>query len=796
MSLLWVIAAAAWAALLGIGLPAVPALGPMLEVRKGVWEHQRQKLQSQDLLGLAAPVTVTIDKYGVPHFFAQSERDLYLAQGFVTASQRLFQLDASTRQTDGLLTEMFGSAALPYDEFFLKFGMRESAKNTLAQYTHNPRTATMLEAYSDGVNAYTDRLSDLPPEYKVLGLKPRRFTPMNIVHMGRALTYSLAARSFDPHLTQNLKKLGAAGVLDLFPEFVPSKYEDFVLPDRPNTPHAPETPEQFEFVSGLQKIPMYPLPNPGRGSNNWAVAPSKSTTGTSLLANDTHLNITLPNIWYEVQLHCPEFNVYGVALAAIPGIINGLNKDIAWGPTNGTTDVLDFYEIEFENDTSLKYKVKDHWEEAVLTQETVPLKPFGSARVDVVRTHLGYLLHREGKLGLVADWAGHKSLDELQAIRAQYVARNVDECMNNFAGWSVPIQNWVCVDRKNIGWKHAGFVPKREVGEGRFIMDGRARSEGMNKAIGVVPQSKNPAQGFLESANQKIVPPGYPEYLGWDYEPPWRGMNIRRHLTSKPKLSPEDLMAMQNDSFDMQAATLLPLMLPRLNSNGLAERDAQLVENLKKWDFKILASRSEATVYKSWLKALKEELFDDDVAQLEKTLYPKDARVAWLLERVASDPHDSDAKWVDNKNTEYVEQLNDVVTAAFHKAVTNLAHDYGDDPAKWIWRDFNRAAMSHIGHLPGFGGEVLDMDGSTETIRGQGAHHGAVFKIVVETGDWPRAWIQVPGGNDGDPFNPEYTRYVNEWAKGEMRPVEYYKNLDEAKAAAVQVIELRPEVKK
>lgn len=171
---------------------------------------------------------------------------------------------------------------------------------------------------------------------------------------------------------------------------------------------APEKLEDFKFNTQLKNIPAFPLANPSNGSNNWAVAPSKSKTGHSLFANDTHLGYSLPNIWYENQLSVPDFNVYGVALVAVPGIVNGFNRNIAWGPTNGTTPVLDWFEVEFEDETSLRYLHKGQWQTPVVREEIIKRSDAPAEKVQVVETLLGQLVHREGKLGLVANWMGHR----------------------------------------------------------------------------------------------------------------------------------------------------------------------------------------------------------------------------------------------------------------------------------------------------------------------------------------------------------------------------------------------------
>lgn len=794
---MWPALAIVWFLVLALGVGPLPALGPMFEVRGGIWQHTNVKLNDQSLSGLKKPVTVTYDAAGVPHFFAESEADLYLAQGFVTASQRLFQLDVSTRQVAGKLTEMFGAKAAPYDEFFVKFGMRAYARETLAKYTADPRGKAALEAYSAGVNAYVDQLDELPPEYKVLNVKPAHFTPENVIYMSKALSWGLSGRAFDTHLTEYAQKIGVEKVLRLFPRFLPAKFEDFVIPPRSQAEISPEKAGDFPFVSALKDIPKFPLPNPGRGSNNWVVSAAKSTTGTSLLANDTHLNITLPSTWFETQLVTPEFNVYGVSLVAIPGIILGFNKDLAWGTTNGTTDALDFFEVEFEDETSLKYKTKAGLKTAEVRQEKIPGKLWGASAVEVVKTVFGFVVHREGKLGLAADWAGGRVNNELRAVREQFTTKTAEDCLKNFDEWYSPIQNFVCADTKNIGLVHAGWIPHRMPGEGRFIMDSRGMDRGLSEETLPPPRLVNPREGFIESANQKVVGPGYPGYFGWDFEPPFRGMMIRRTLSSRAKHSPENLIELQKENLDLHAEMVTPLLLRHLDRTKLSEKQKNVADLLTKWDFRARANEIETSVFKTWWTKFKERLFDDELGRNRDgdplRLYPKHARVAWMIERLEASPDDGDALWIDDPRTPEKESLEDIATQAFLSAWDDLVGNLGTNPADWQWKKRIKVAFGHIGRIPGFGSKEIDFDGTIEGVRGQSANHGAVYKLVVATGAWPQAWIQVPGGNEGDPFSPDYGRFLGEWALGEMREAEFYRDRDEAVKGAVRVLTLSPE---
>lgn len=760
MRIVWIVLAGLWFAFLSFGVGPIPAPMRLLDLSRGLWAQRPQYLESGVLPGLGAPVDVAWDKDGVPHFFAANEADLYRAQGYVMASQRLFQLDVVTRQAAGRLSEWVGDKTMKYDRFNVRLGMRESAEKTLAEFMKDDKARVMITSFTEGINAYIDHMKILPPEYVLLGRKPEKFDPLQVVYMDKSLTFHLSGRSFALELSRLQQKLGSATVLDLFPETLPPEYEDYIVPDDPKLPlRAREDRSMNFFVTSLKEIPEFPLANPSNGSNNWAVGPKKSATGHSILANDTHLGYTLPNIWYENQLVTPEFNVYGVALVAVPGIVNGFNGRVAWGPTNGTTTVLDFFEIEFENETSNRYKYRGEWLEPTVRVEEIGRADGAPERVDVITTRLGQVLHREGKLGLVANWMGHRSQQEIGALRGLFTARDEAECRASFRRWAVPIQNFICADGERISLRHTGRVPKRQIGEGRFVMNGAEARDTLSEEVPEAfhPQLLNPP--YVLSANQKIVGPRYPYYLGWDFEEPYRGMMIRRRLTAVDKLTPDDMIHIQNDAYDLKAATILPLLLKAVRDT---DANHAALERLRAWNFTAEAAGDEAALFHAWYKEFVDSVFDKP--------RPKSMRVAWMLKRLTDDPGDSDRVYLGGR------ALGDVVTDALAKVRAGS------------WNLYNDTHFAHVARLPGFGSQRLPMDGSGTSIRGNHGVHGPTFKAVYALGPEPRVWMQVPGGNDGNPFSPRFERFVDDWVAGKMREVEIYKDVEDARARGARIV--------
>lgn len=790
---LWLFAAAAWIALLSVAVGPLPPLGPLFDVHSGVWNHQDFAWVDRGIPGLKAPVKIAIDSNSVPHFFAENEEDLYLAQGYVMAAQRLFQMDLSSRSTSGHLAELVGEKGLEMDRFFVRFGMRQSILKTVNEYMAVPQTANMINAFVAGVNAYIQGLSDIPVEYKLLRKRPEFFDASRVISMARALTYNLSGYSDELALTHIRQQIGVEKVLDLFPEFYPSHYADYVLPGSWGKERTPEKVSDFIFETAIRDFPAIPRPSRGNGSNNWVVGPKKSVTGHSILANDTHLGYSLPNIWFENQLTCPEFNVYGVSLVDVPGIINGFTAQTAWGPTNGTTDALDYYQVTFADDSSLKYKDGEQELEAQVFNETIIDNHGGEEILPVTWTKWGPLLHREGKNGLVANWTGYQTANELLALRQLYDSKSVTECLAAFRLWNVPIQNFVCADQDHIGILHAGLVPKRAVGEGRFIQAAGSSRWSLTKGVDKPLTRVDPDAGYLLSANQRIVNSTYDNYMGEHYEEYFRGMRIREFLEGKAKLSSEDLMALQNDDLDQQGRMALPKMLKAVSQEQLSPEQKLWLSRLSHWDYRNQARSVEPSLFRAWFKQLKREVFADEYALAERPNFlPDDMRMIWALDRVTANAEDSDAQWIDDKQTPTKEDLSQIVTRAFIAAWKTLEHDFGAKPAEWTWMRFNKAQIPHIARLPGFGSEILEMNGAGENVRGNKGWHGPVYKFVIELGPEPRGWMQVPGGNEGDPFNPGYGKNVNEWARGDMRQVQFYKNWDDAVKRSVKQIRFTP----
>ncbi|MFT7452840.1 MAG: penicillin amidase, partial [Patescibacteria group bacterium] len=418
--------------------PSIPPLGNLLNPFTGFWQNGEQTKypsESYDLAGLNEPVKITLDDRLVPHIFAQNEKDAYFAQGYITAQHRLFQMDLASRKAAGRLSEIFGDVTLSTDKDQRRLGMVYAATNTLKVWKESPAAFAKLEAYTAGVNAYINKLKpkDYPVEFKLLDYSPETWTPLKTSLMLKNMAQTLCIRNMDLEATNTLAHFGQ---------------ETFDLLYSDNNPkESPVIPAEIKwnFKQQLQDsiinstLSQLPLPRregtqmpDGIGSNNWAVAGSKTNTKGPILCNDPHLPLTLPSVWYEVQLHSPGLNVYGVSLPGVPGVMIGFNKDIAWGMTNVAHDVLDWYTINWAEAKKESYFYDGKLMAVDKVVERYEIKGQGVVYDTVKYTVWGPVVYESkghAKQDLAMRWMAHfePEASEIEVINNLNKAKNYDD---------------------------------------------------------------------------------------------------------------------------------------------------------------------------------------------------------------------------------------------------------------------------------------------------------------------------------------------------------------------------------
>ncbi|HKL18894.1 MAG TPA: penicillin acylase family protein [Halalkalibaculum sp.] len=773
---------------LSISIGPAPPLGPFLNPNTGFWANavtgdSKSQTISLDSGELRDSVRVYFDEYQIPHIFAQNDHDLYFAQGYVTARDRLWQMEFQTYAAAGRLSEFLGRRTVPYDRYQRRIGMGFAAEQALKGINKNENTREAVEAYAAGVNAWIKQLGpeDYPLEYKIMNFEPGKWTPLRSALLFKNMTYTLAGRNSDLRMSNTRAYLGdsfISEVMDLDPSWndptipsgTPWNFEPLEV-QKPNSNFQPSTAQDLQPFQ----------PDPMNGSNNWAVSGSKTKSGYPILANDPHLNMTLPSIWYTLQLHSPSVNAMGVSLPGAPSVIIGFNEDIAWGTTNVGADVWDWYEIEFRDSTLAEYRYDGEWRDTEKRIEEIKVKGSETITDTVFYTHHGPVVQdfsgesmRSGIPKLHAmRWIAYEESNEVNYFLKINRAENYEDYRNALRDFKSPAQNWVFADQKDIALTVTGQYPLKWENQGRFISDG---SDPLYDWQGWVPfeqipSVKNPGRGFVSSANQDPTAPDYPYYLDDDFAPFERGKRINERLGAMNEITREDMQKLQLDNYSYHAAKVLPMMLETLDTDTLSGTGKESVRLLAEWNYHNDSSEIAPSIFKYWWDALYREIWSDEYNSVEAGMsWPERDQVAYL---VLNRP---ELSWYDNMHTDEKETLEMLINRAFYRAMNNLKEEYGTMSDNWQWGNVSDTDIGHLAQLPGFGKEDLFTGGGAESVNAIRGSHGPSWRMVVELGPEIKAYGLYPGGQSGNPGSPFYDNMIDDWNAGELYPLWFIKN--------------------
>ena len=734
---------------------------------------------------LTGTVTVRWDVNRIPHIFAENDHDLYFVQGYIMAFDRLWQLDFQTRATAGRMSEILGDKALEYDRFQRRIGLPYGARRTVAALQKDPATRVMVEAYVDGINAYIDRLpkDQFPIEYKILDYTPENFSVEKVALLLKNMAWTLTGRSSDLPLTRLWNLYGKATVDELFPVmpyFVDPILSEPVIPQSPLTVEAP--PDLYQSTAGEAKLPF--VPDERNGSNNWAVSGSRTQSGNAILANDPHLALTLPAIWYIMHLVSPGRDVMGVTIPGTPGIISGFNTHIAWGVTNGNDDVMDWYDIIFKDRSQNEYWYSGKWNPTEKIVETIEIRGRPSFRDTITYTHHGPVVWdqvnqtRDFSIGNMRNptqqvatgralrWRGHDETEEIRALLALDVATNYDEFVNALTYFTCPGQNFVYADdQRNIAMWHSGIPPLRWEGQGRFISDGTDPAYDWKQFIPFdhMPHEKNPTRGFVSSANQNpTATPDYPYYLSDNYWMSWRGARINERLSELSRATIQDVIGVQQDNISIFARTVLPLMLTELSGQSLSGMETEMLRMLEQWNDALDHDSREATVFDHWLQTLEAMTWGDEFGEKGKNHnWPNRTQLAEMIE------YNPEARWFDNIHTDTPETFHDLCIKSYRSMIQSLIDNFGSDPDLWTWENTRGTDILHLAKIPGFARLKLPTSGGDGVPNATQKTFGPSWRYAVEMGSLITAFGIYPGGQSGFPGSRYYDNYIDRWVDGQ-----------------------------
>ena len=754
---------------------------------------------SLSLPGLKSEVTVERDNWGIPHIRATSVEDLAEAQGFVTAEDRLWQMDLLRRAARGQLSEVLGPATLKIDKDFRVLNFSRAAEVDL-QMT-SPEVRRVMEAYARGVNHFIEMRSNrLPIEFTLLNYKPTPWQASDSLvlacYMYRTLTdtrqeemrRAVVTAKVGPELAKDLFRADAS--MDHFvvgdPGYGKDRRAQTANPDEDDDSADPEDvlkanvrPEPSpagadapdvtsalagkvaEWLSESQRQIRQSL-----GSNNWVVAGEHTATGKPLLANDMHLELTLAPIWYEVHLTAPEWNVKGFSLPGAPMVVVGHNDRIAWGFTNNGADVLDLYIETFNAANPDEYLVNGEWKKADVYDEVIKVKGQPDEHLRLVVTRHGPVVKEEGDKGYAMRW----TVLEPGALCTFYnwlgKAQNWAEFRETMKGIWGPGQNVVYADVDgNIGYILGAHVPVRKKGHGEVPVPGDTDDYEWTGYIPFeeLPQAFNPESGLIITANARVVGPNYKPYITDHWEEPYRTARIYDLLHDKQDLRPEDMLRVQADTYSYPHVFIAEQLVAATNSAPPKdERARKLIQQAKDWNGiadanSPVVSFLDATMYRALHLILQPQLGDDtDLYQWRK--------VAFLQRILTERP----ARWLPSDYKSYDELL----AAAADQAVLRLQERTKDkDPDDWPWKKFNYLDMLHPIGREGLLKKLLSItdqpqSGTEYSPRAASRHHGPSERFVANLADWDRSIMVITGGESGQPGSEHYRDQFPYWFEG------------------------------
>ena len=740
--------------------------------------------------GLQRPVTVLRDRWGVAHIYAANQHDLFFAQGVVAAQDRLFQMELWKRAGQGRLAEILGPSALPRDVNARALRYRGDMQ---AEYeSYSPDTKAILSAFTDGINSYIASLTapggpGLPIEFQLAGFSPGIWHPEDCLNRMAAFSMTGNALSELEH-ARALVELGAEKAAKLF-DFDPA----VTLEPVPQLDLTGLSPELLKNLVGSDHRIEFRA-RPPEGSNNWTISGTLTASGKPLLANDPHRVIGLPSLRYMVHLVAPGWNVIGAGDPGLPGVALGHNERIAWGFTIFGLDQQDLYLEELNPAHELEYKTEKGWKEMEVRREMFLVKGAVAAEFDLKFTRHGPVLWEDGKRALALRWVGSEPgtagyLASLAIDRAQ----NWGQFEAAVARWRVPSENLVYADTAgNIGEHSTGLAPVRNwtgllpvLGNGNYDWAGFVPTSEL-------PHFFNPKEGFVATANHKMIPEHYPYKIGFEWAPPYRVTRIRSVIENAKrdhhKLSVADMESLQNDVTSLPA-----LELQELVRSSTLKADPALAVFLR-WDGRLTRESADAALYEVWLQQICVALEDRVAGKKDRRRGYGDLTPDAVLGILANPDKDL---FGENPLTGRDRMLADTLRSARRE----MAKLLGDDASQWLWGKLHTVHFRHALDQQAGAEDWLDLGplsrpGDEYTVNATGAEgdsweqaSGASYRQILDTSDWDHSVAVNTPGQSGQPGSPHYSDLISLWDAGGYFPLLYSRKAVEGETTNRLVLE-------
>lgn len=794
--------------LLGGGLGIVQPIGGIFDAGRTVDQPVTQTIR---LTGLTSQVDVIVDRWGIPHIYAESSYDAFMALGYMHAKERLFQMYIQNHLAAGRISEVIGSASryITSDMFYRTIGLSRSAQITLDSYVATQETdpdiayaLNVIDAECAGINTYIDSMTptDLPIEFKLLGVRPEHWTRHDVFLWCKMMTWGLSGSTYD------LLRYWMRTTIDndtmyyeLFPDTMP--YSVPIIPEQTNLSHAsyPDAPGGYpaslasvdDSTDAEVQADLIPLEKLNSlismideviapfgsedlvGSNNWVVNGSRTSTGMPLLANDPHLGLQAPSLWYEAHIVIPgELEVSGVTLPGTPGVLLGHNAHTAWGLTNVGLDVFDMFVEQLNPSDADQYMYNGEYrdfttiDEPIRTRDgtTIPFSVKVSVHGPLIDSVMdSYGLDSNDNPNIAMNWTGNSVTHEVLALTKINKMQNLQDYYDAMYWWDSPPQNIVFADDVgNIAITVAGRYPIRAGYTGEFPVMATNDSVGMvgNIPYAYIPRSVNPAQGYLQSANQLSIDPAeYGFALLGPQDDGYRGRRIDSLLAADSNVTVSDMKRFQADSLEVRAQVIVPYVIAAWDSEGGGnETVSELVDLLREWDYVMETDLVAPTFWMFVRNAMHYEVFDE-LTSIDPTLMPSRTPI---LEKLLKE---NDTYYFDDHRTVQVETRDEIIVRSIYKALDDMVAEFGSDPDGWVYGLHHRVFVNHVALGSAFyiGGGPHRGQNTLNAAGGWSVTHGPSWRMVADLGNIEQSYGVYPGGQSGNMFSHHWDDLFDLW---------------------------------
>jgi len=752
--------------------------------------HLKPKYEGElQLKNLEKETTVYFDEYGVPHIYADSEKDAMTALGYVHAQERLWQMELLRRIAPGKLSEIFGSVALKNDKFFAGIGIEEASAKAIAKLDNNSESYKLTQAYLDGINQYLQE-GTTPIEFTLVGVKKEKFTIKDVYNIFGYMSFSFAmAQKTDPLLTDIKNKYGVEYLKDLGIE------GEF------NTTQIKSSKENIEDYTAVSKsitalLDKSPIP-PFIGSNSWVAGPHKTKSGKVIFANDPHIGFSQPATWYEAHIVTPKHELYGCYLAGTPFPLLAHNRDYAYGLTMFENDDIDFYQEKNKSGDSNQYQTPEGFAKYEIRKKTIKIKDTSDVVLTVKSSRHGPIMNdlldrldRKNPIAMLWTYT-NQPIEILDAAYGLSHAKNRDEFKKSVSLIAAPGLNVMYGDAKgNVGWWASGKLYKHDKGVNtHLILDGSSGKDDIKEYLDFSknPSAENPEWGYVYSANNQpeaidgFLYPGY-------YLPEDRAKRISGLMDAKSDWDKEAFSKMIYDNTSDVSVETVQNLISNIDFNALSASEKEAVNVLKSWKGTNNLEDVAPTIYNKWVYLYLKNTFEDEMGEDNFNMF---LGVSVGKQVVANQIKNENSVWWDNIKTKNVKETRkDIVSKSFHEAVSDLQKQLGNTIADWKWGEVHTVEHEHplgkVAALRGlFNVGPFASPGSNEVINNlffgftnEGKYYvkgGPSTRRIVDFSDIENSWSILPTGQSGNPFSKHYSDQAEMYNAGKFRKMKLNK---------------------